>query len=145
MSFIFKHPLIVTFGLGLMALALCLTWRKHTQLLTGDLVEGEVVELIPISYDDGLSYSLRVEYLQPGGIKGQFETSPRSKTPTPQLGEKISVVRYRDKQPDLFDFAELFLFPWVLFCLGLFTLLFFAGCFYGPVLLDAIYRPQLIR
>ena len=144
LTFIFKHPLILALGFGLIVLSLYLGWRKHHLLLSGHLTDGEVVELIPHrGSKGGISYSLRVAYTQPDGAKSEFETSFSSNPPLHQLGEKIRVVYYAGAEsPDILAFADLFLFPWVCFCAGVFILLMCAGFAYGPVLIDSIYLPH---
>lgn len=145
LTFVFKHPLIITIGFALILLALYLTWRKHQILLTGHLADGEVVELIPHSSSKGgPTYSLRVAYIQPDGAKGEFVTSFSSSPPMHQLHEKIRVVYYPGaEKPDILAFKDLYLFPWVCFCTGLFILLMCAGFAYGPDIINAIYLPSL--
>lgn len=145
LTFIFKHPVVLALGFGLIVLALYLTWRKHQLLLTGHLADGEVVELIPhAGSKGGTNYSLRVAYTQPDGSPAEFETSFSSNPPLHQLHEKIRVVYYPDKEtPDILGFADLYLFPWTSFCAGIFILLMCAGFIYGPDLINAIYLPSL--
>ena len=144
LTFVFKHPLILLLGLGLIVIGLYLGWRKHHLLLSGHLADGEVVELIPHrGSKGGTSYSLRVAYTQPGGAKAEFETTFSSNPPLHQLGEKIRVVCYPDAEtPDILAFPDLFLFPWTCFCGGVFILLMCLGFAYGPYLIDAVYMPH---
>jgi hypothetical protein len=145
LTFVFKHPLILALGLGLILLALYLGWRKHNLLLSGHLADGKVVELIPHrGSKGGTSYSLRVAYTQPDGAKGEFETTFSSSPPMHQLGEKIRVVYYAGaERPDILAFPDLFLFPWTCFCAGVFLLLMCVGFAYGPYLIESVYLPHL--
>ena len=145
LTFIFKHPLILALGLGLIVLALYLGWRKHNLLLSGHLADGEVVELIPHrGSKGGTNYSLRVAYTQPDGAKAEFETTFSSNPPMHQLGEKIRVVYYGGAtSPDILAFPDLFLFPWTCFCAGVFILLMCVGFAYGPFVIDSVYLPHL--
>jgi hypothetical protein len=147
LTFIFKHPLILTLGFALIVLALYLGWRKHHLLLSGHLADGEVVELIPHrGSKGGTSYSLRVAYTQPDGTKGEFETTFSSSPPLHQLHEKIRVVTYAGAtSPDILAFPDLFLFPWTCFCAGIFILLMCVGFAYGPSVIDSVYLPHLIN
>jgi len=147
LTFIFKHPLILTLGFALIVLALYLGWRKHHLLLSGHLADGEVVELIPHrGSKGGTSYSLRVAYTQPDGTKGEFETTFSSSPPLHQLHEKIRVVYYAGaERPDILAFPDLFLFPWTCFCAGTFILLMCVGFAYGPSVIDSVYLPHLIN
>jgi len=145
LNFIFKHPLMLAIGLGLIVLGLWLGWRKHNMLLSGHLADGQVVKLIPhTGSKGGTSYSVRVAYTQPDGTKGEFETKFSSNPPMHQLGEKIRVVYYAGAtSPDILAFPDLYLFPWTCFCAGVFMLLMCAGFAYGPTLIDSIYLPHL--
>ena len=145
LTFVFKHPLILALGFALVVLALYLAWRKHSLLLSGHLTDGEVVELIPHSGSrGGVSYSLRVAYTQPDGAKAEFETGFSSNPPTHQFGEKVRVVCYAGaERPDILAFPDLFLFPWVCFCAGVFILLMCAGFACGPSLINSVYLPKL--
>jgi hypothetical protein len=145
LTFVFKHPLIIALGFGLILLSFYLAWRKHTLLLSGHLADGEVVELIPHrGSKGGVSYTLRVSYAQRDGDKAEFTTTFACSPPLHQLGEKIRVVYYDGQaQPDILAFPDLFLFPWACFCAGIFLLLMCAGFAYGPSLIDSTYLPQL--
>ena len=147
LTFVFRHPLIITLGFALIVLALYLGWRKHQLLLSGHLVDGKVVELIPhTGSKGGVSYSLRVTYTQPHKGESEFVTSFSSNPPTHQLGEKIRVVYYPGAtSPDILAFPDLFLFPWTCFCAGTFILLMCLGFACGPSLIDSIYVSQLAK
>ena len=145
LTFIFKHPLILALGFGLIVLGLYLGWRKHNLLLSGHLTDGEVVELVPHSGSKGgVTYAARVAYTKPDGTKAEFEGGMSSNPPMHQLGEKIRVVTYAGaERPDILAFPDLFLFPWACFCAGVFILLMCAGFAYGPSLIDSVYLPHL--
>ena len=147
LSFLFRHPLFMALGIGLVALSIYLSYRKHNQLLTGHIADGEVIELIPHhSSKGGPTYSLRVAYTKADNTKNEFDTTFSSSPPMHQRGDKVRVVYYPDtamSAPDILDFPDLFLFPWVLFCVGLFILLMCAGFAYGPSFIDSTYLPRL--
>ena len=145
LTFVFRHPLIIAPGFGLIVLGLYVAWRKHTLLLTGHLAQGEVVELIPHhGSKGGTNYSLRVAYRQQDGEKGEFTTTFSSNPPMHQLGEKIRVVIYDGATtPDILAFPELFLFPWTLCCAGAFILMMCVGFACGPGLVNSTYLPHL--
>jgi hypothetical protein len=144
LTFIFRHPIVILFALGLIALALGLAWRKHQLLLTGHLCDGKVVELIPHRGNKGgISYSLRVAYTDRDGRAAAFVTSFSSNPPLHAYGEKVRVVVYpAANAPDILAFADLYLFPWTCFCAGLFLLLMCLGFAYGPNVIDAVYLPH---
>lgn len=145
LTYVFRHPLIITLGFGLILLGLYLTWRKHHMLLTGHLASGEVTELIPHrGSKGGTNYSLRVAYTQADGEKNEFTTSFSSNPPMHQLNEKIRVIYYDNgTSPDILAFQDLYLFPWVLCCAGVFILMLCLGLAYGPSLIDSTYLPHL--
>ncbi len=145
LTFIFKHPLILALGFGLIVLGVCLGWRKHHLLLSGHLADGEVVELIPhTGSKGGVTYTARVAYTRPDGTKAEFEGGVSSNPPMHRLGEKLRVVVYSDGMtPDILAFADLFLFPWACFCAGVFILLMCAGFAFGPFVIDSVYLPKL--
>jgi len=145
LTFLFKHPLIIALGFGLIVLSLYLAWRKHNLLLSGHLADGEVVELVPHSGSKGgPTYSVRVAYTQSDGAKAEFETTFSTNPPMHQLGEKVRVVCYPgDTTPDILAFADLYLFPWACFCAGVFVLLMCTGFAFGPYLIDSVYLPHL--
>ena len=144
LGFLFKHPLMLAIGLGLVFLGLYLGWRKHQMLLSGHLADGEVVELIPHrGSKGGITYSLRVAYTLPDGAKSEFKTTFSSSPPMHALHEKIRVVYYENgANPDILAFADTFLFPWVTFCAGLFLFLMCLGFAFGPSLIDSVYLPH---
>jgi hypothetical protein len=145
LAFVFKHPLIIALGFGLIVLGFYLAWRKHHILLTGHLAEGEVTQLIPhYGSKGGPTYTSRIAYTQRDGTRGEFETTFATSPPLHQEGEKVRVVCYAGSEsPDVLAFADLFLFPWACFCTGLFILLMCAGFIYGPWLMDSVYLPFL--
>ena len=54
------------------------------------------------------------------------------------------MVYYDDATtPDILAFQDTYLFPWVLFCAGLFMFLMCVGFIYGTSLIDSIYLPHL--
>jgi hypothetical protein len=142
---IFRHPIILSAGIALVVVALYLSWRKHNLVLTGHLADGQVTELIPHrGSKGGVSYSLRVKYSLPDGQPGEFVTTFSSSPPLHDLHEKVRVVYYPGAtSPDILAFNDLYLFPWVLFCTGLFLLLMCAGFTFGPTLINNIYLPAL--
>ena len=144
LSFLFKHPLMLAIGIGLIVLGLYLSWRKHHMLLTGHLADGEVVELIPHrGSKGGTNYSLRVAYTLASGTQAEFTTTFSSNPPMHALREKVRVVYYDSgSSPDILAFADTFLFPWVTFCAGIFLLLMCLGFAFGPTLIDSIYLPH---
>ncbi len=144
LGFLFKHPLMLAIGIGLIVLSLYLGWRKHHLLLTGHLADGEVVELIPHrGSKGGVSYSLRVAHTLASGARSEFTTSFSSSPPMHALHEKVRVVYYESgASPDILAFGDTFLFPWVAFCAGLFLLLMCLGFALGPSLIDSIYLPH---
>ena len=145
LAFVFKHPLIIALGVGLIVIGFYVAWRKHHILLTGHLAEGEVIELVPHhGGKGGPTYTSRVAYTQPDGNRGEFETTFATSPPLHRVGEKVRVVYYAGADsPDILAFPDLFLFPWVCICTGLFILLMCAGFMYGPALMDSVYLPFL--
>jgi hypothetical protein len=145
LAFVFKHPVFIAFGVGLIVLGFYVAWRKHHLLLTGHLAEGRVIALVPHSGSKGgVTYSSRVTYTQPDGTLGEFETSFSSSPPLHEMGEKVRVVYYPGKEkPDILAFADLFLFSWACICAGIFILMMCAGFIYGPRLMDSLYLPFL--
>ena len=145
LAFVFKHPLIIALGIGLIVLGFYMTWRKHHILLTGHLAEGKVIALVPhAGSKGGTNYSSRVSYTKPDGTLGEFETRMATSPPMHQMGEKVQVVYYADKeQPDILAFADLFLFSWSCICAGIFILMMCAGFMYGPTFINSVYVPFL--
>lgn len=145
LAFVFKHPLILALGIGLIVLGAYLAWRKHSMVLRGHLSDGEVVELIPhTGSKGGVSYSLRVTYAAANGSQSDFVTTFSSNPPTHRLHEKVRVVYYDDgTSPDILAYPEMFLFPWTCICAGIFVLLMCIGFIFGPKLIDSYYLPHL--
>ena len=147
LAFVFKHPLILALGIGLIVLGAYLAWRKHHQVLTGHLSDGEVVELIPhTGSKGGVSYTLRVAYATAKGDRSEFTTTFSSNPPMHRLNERVRVVYYDDgTSPDILAYPEMFLFPWTCVCAGIFLLLMCAGFSFGPMLIDSYYLPHLAK
>jgi hypothetical protein len=146
LTFVFRHPLILALGLGLVVLGLYLGWRKHTLLLTGRMADGEVTELVPHrGSKGGISYSSRVVFTQADGARSEFVTTFSSSPPMHALHEKVRVVYYPGNaaSPDILAFPDLFLFPWICLCAGACLLLICAGLALGPGLIDSFYPPHL--
>ena len=144
LGFLFKHPLMLAIGVGLIVLGLYLGWRKHHMLLSGHLAEGEVVELVPhTGSKGGVTYSPRVAFTLPSGARSEFTTSFSSNPPMHALHEKIRVDYYDSgASPDILAFGDTFLFPWVSFCAGLFLLLMCLGFALGPSVIESVYLPH---
>jgi hypothetical protein len=147
LAFVFKHPLILALAIALIVLGGYLAWRKHHLVLRGHLSDGEIIELIPHrGSKGGYSYSLRVSYTIGNGNKSEFVTTFSSSPPMHALHEKIRVVYYDDATaPDILAYPEMFLFPWICVCAGLFILLMCGGYIVGPMLIDSYYVPHMAK
>jgi len=144
LDFVFRHPFALVIALMFIVLAIFLVARKHQAILTGHLADGVVVRLAPHrGSKGGTSYASVIDYVQADGTKSEFETGYSSNPPMHAIGEVVRVVYYpgADK-PDVLAFGDLYLFPWALFCTGVFILLMYCGFILGPTLIDGIYLPR---
>lgn len=82
------------------------------------VVDGQVIEVIMRSSEEGRSFVPRVTYKLDNQFH-EFVPLLASGSPEFEIGEQVKVVVSRDREREVIgSFAQLYLVPTILFCLG---------------------------
>lgn len=132
---------MIASGLVLGALGWFLLMRAHGRVKGKPVIDGEVLDLIPVrGSKGGTSYKLHVGYQDPAGNPGELTTGWAQNPPAAQAGDRVKLAWMGPgERPVLLLFGSLFGVGFVLMVIGGALLALGAGFGYGPELIRRLY------
>lgn len=137
-----KGSVIFAFiGLVVAGFGAWLLLRAHRKVEGRPVINGQVVELIPVrGSKGGTSYKLRVAYHDPAGNPGTLTTRWAQNPPAAKAGETVQLAWVEPgEDPVLLLFSSLFGTGFVIVVFGLALAVICGGFAYGPEVIRRLY------
>lgn len=108
-AFTLLKVIFTAIGAGLLGVAFYLAQSTHRFAQTAHQFDGEVVDLLPVSSNDGVTYKPLVRYQDGQGQRHEFQSSVSSSPPAYDVGDHVAVLHdpHGDGSPRIGSFMSL--------------------------------------